>query len=45
MAGGQIELTSLPPGSWNVMVTAADGRTWQGNAVTSAGATVPLLLE
>jgi hypothetical protein len=45
MSGGQIELSSLPPGSWTVMVAAADGRNWEGTAVTSAGQTASLLLE
>jgi hypothetical protein len=45
MTGGTIELGSLPPGSWTVTVAAADGRSWSGSAVTSAGTTASLLLE
>jgi uncharacterized GH25 family protein len=45
MTGGMIELSSLPPGSWEVTITAADGRSWQGSAVTSAGAAASMLLE
>lgn len=28
----------LPPGTWKVVVTAPDGRSWQGTATTSPGA-------
>jgi protocatechuate 3,4-dioxygenase beta subunit len=45
MAGGQLEFGSLPPGSWSVTVAAADGRTWKGDAVTTAGTTAELHLE
>ncbi len=45
MTGDSIELTSLPPGSWEVAVASADGRSWRGSAVTSAGAVAELFLE
>ena len=32
------ELDDLPPGGWNVQVTTADGRSWQGEAATAPGA-------
>jgi uncharacterized GH25 family protein len=45
MTGDRIELTSLPPGSWEVAVASADGRSWRGSVVTNAGAMAELLLE
>jgi hypothetical protein len=45
MTGGQMELQSLPPGTWTVVVTGPDGRTWQGTSTTSAGTTSTLALE
>jgi len=45
MSGGRLEFGSLPPGGWSVTVAAADGRSWQGDSVTAAGATAELVLE
>ncbi len=43
--GGETEIDSLPPGSWRVTVTAADGRKWEGVATTSPGAPASVALE
>ena len=45
LVGGQVGIDAIPPGSWNVTVSAADGRTWQGTAITTAGNTAELSLE
>jgi hypothetical protein len=45
MAGGEMEFESLPPGAWSVMVAAADGRTWNGQAAPSPGATARVELD
>ena len=45
MAGGSMELSSLPPGSWSVSVVTADGRTWQGISVTTPNNLTELRLE
>jgi protocatechuate 3,4-dioxygenase beta subunit len=42
---GQAVLDSLPPGVWRVVVTAPDGRTWQGTATTSPGAEAAVVLR
>jgi hypothetical protein len=44
-SGGRIEFASLPPGDWNVHVSAADGRSWKDSAVTSVGARPELVLQ
>ncbi len=45
MTGGEIEFASLPPGSWQITVAAADGRTWQDGSVTVPGAVAEVTLE
>jgi protocatechuate 3,4-dioxygenase beta subunit len=35
----------LPPGTWNVTVRAADGRTWQGSGSTGDGGPAEMILE
>lgn len=43
--GGRLVLTALPPGSWTIQAIAADGRSWQGTAVTTAGGSAEVVLE
>jgi hypothetical protein len=43
--GGEIEFASLPPGSWQVTVAAADGRTWHNGSVTAPGLIAEITLE
>ncbi len=45
MAGGRLELGSLPPGSWTVTVDTADGRSWRGRTATAVGAAAELSLQ
>jgi len=45
VASGRIEFASLPPDSWTVEITAADGRSWRGTATTNPGAPAALVLE
>jgi hypothetical protein len=45
VVAGRAEVGSLPPGTWKILVTAPDGRTWQGVATTTAGAAVQVSLE
>ena len=45
ISGGRIEMRSLPPGSWNVTVSAPDGRVWQGSTVTDPTTAATLVLE
>ncbi len=42
---GTIDFRSLPPGSWTVEITAADGRAWQGSQATSPGVAAELVIE
>jgi len=42
---GLMEFRSLPPGGWTVTVTAVDGRSWSGEAVTGPGAPAELVLD
>ncbi len=35
----------LPPGTWNITVQAADGRTWQGSGRTGDGPAAEVVLE
>jgi hypothetical protein len=37
VAAGVTQIEGLPPGDWTVQVTAADGRSWRGQATTTAG--------
>jgi hypothetical protein len=45
MAGDTAEVPALPAGAWTVTVTAPDGRTWSGTAVTRPGETAELVLQ
>ncbi len=45
VTGGRLELSSLPPSVWTVTATTPDGRSWQDQATTTAGAAVALVLE
>jgi hypothetical protein len=45
MTGGRIEFGSVPPGSWTLQVTTADGRHWEGSATTAAGTPAEIVLE
>jgi hypothetical protein len=45
LAGGQLELDTLPPGTWTVNVSASDGRTWNGTSQTAAGAPAQVTLQ
>jgi protocatechuate 3,4-dioxygenase beta subunit len=40
---GMAVVEDLPPGTWRVRVTAADGRTWEGTATTAGGRTQVVL--
>ena len=42
---GQANFGRVPPGSWQVTAKAADGRTWTGSAVVTAGAEVEVTLN
>lgn len=42
---GHFQFPILPPGTWQLTVTAVDGRQWQGTAVTSAAGPVEVVLE
>jgi protocatechuate 3,4-dioxygenase beta subunit len=42
---GQAVLDNLPPGAWRIVVTAPDGRTWQGTATTAPGAEAAVVLK
>lgn len=44
-ASGQMTFGSLPPATWTVRATTADGRTWQGTVTTTAGSPADLVLE
>jgi len=35
----------MPPGTWNIQVQAADGRTWQGSGTTGNGSPAMVVLE
>jgi len=43
--GGTVTLPDFPPGTWTVVATAADGRSWTGSVSTSPGVTSRLVLE
>ncbi len=43
--GGSASLSDLPPGTWDVRVTAADGRTWRATATTAPGAPAVVVME
>lgn len=45
LAGGRLELDTLPPGSWTVQVAASDGRTWTGSSSTQAGTPAEVVLQ
>ncbi len=45
MAGGSVELASLPPRQWIVTVSLADGRSWEGRSATSVAAPSELVLD
>ncbi|MEE8526400.1 MAG: carboxypeptidase-like regulatory domain-containing protein [Thermoanaerobaculia bacterium] len=45
IVNGQLTAGRLTPGTWQVTVTAADGRTWSGSAAVTAAATTTLTLE
>ena len=45
LAGGQLELDTLPPGTWNVQVAASDGRTWSGTSQTQPGTRAEVTLQ
>lgn len=45
LAGGQLDLDTLPPGSWTVQVAASDGRTWSGTSATQPGAPSEVVLQ
>lgn len=45
LAGGQLELDTLPPGTWNVQVAASDGRTWNGTSQTQPGTRAEVTLQ
>jgi hypothetical protein len=39
LGGGRAEVGGLPPGSWRLVASTPDGRSWSGSATTAAGAT------
>lgn len=43
--GGATTLRDVPPGTWDVQVTAADGRTWRTQATTAPGAVAEAVME
>jgi len=45
LAGGKLELDTLPPGTWNVQVAASDGRTWNGTSQTQPGTRAEMTLQ
>ncbi len=45
LAAGRLELDTLPPGTWTVQVTAADGQSWSATATTQAGAAAEATLR
>ena len=45
LLGGTWSSAVLPPGTWNISVRAADGRTWQGSGSTGAGLPAEVILE
>lgn len=45
VSDGQILLNRLPPGTWQVVVTAPDGHTWKGTAATSTGVEAAVVLK
>jgi hypothetical protein len=45
MTGGQMEFSTLRPGSWTVGVATADGRSWQGSVSTAPGPAATITLE
>jgi uncharacterized GH25 family protein len=45
LSGGSIEFASLPPGTWQVKVAAADGRSWQDSSATAPGTIAELTLN
>jgi hypothetical protein len=42
---GRSVVEGVPPGTWRVRVTAADGRVWEGTATTTGGTTEVVLEE
>ena len=42
---GATVVRDLPPGTWEVRVTAADGRTWRTTATTTPAAPAEAVLE
>jgi protocatechuate 3,4-dioxygenase beta subunit len=45
LAGGRLELDTLPPGTWSVQVATSDGRTWNGTSQTQPGTAAELTLQ
>lgn len=45
LGGGRTEVGGLPPGSWRLVASTPDGRSWTGSADTAAGATVDVELR
>src|SRR5215210_13367 len=45
MNRGTLSLGDVPPGTWNVQVTAADGRTWRATATTAPGVEAEVVVE
>jgi 5-hydroxyisourate hydrolase-like protein (transthyretin family) len=45
LAGGEATVGGLEPGTWNLTVTAGDGRTWSGTATVTPGGTAEVSLE
>jgi len=45
MERGTLSLSDVPPGVWDVRVSAADGRTWRTTATTSPGAAAEVVVE
>ncbi|HEX6861879.1 MAG TPA: carboxypeptidase-like regulatory domain-containing protein, partial [Thermoanaerobaculia bacterium] len=43
--GGARRFEELPPGQWNLSVSATDGRTWTGSATVVPGGTAEVTLE
>jgi len=45
MRGGTLSLGDVPPGTWEVQVTAGDGRTWRATTTTAPGVKAEAVLE
>ncbi|HEX7185369.1 MAG TPA: carboxypeptidase-like regulatory domain-containing protein [Thermoanaerobaculia bacterium] len=42
---GAVTLSEVPPGTWEVQVTAADGRTWRATVTTTPGVEAEAVME